>query len=68
MFTARLICSASECDVEEEVEAATVAELASLACACGCGMEIVGWPLHADPEDVAAVIALRGGGVLREAA
>jgi hypothetical protein len=68
VFTARLICSDPGCDAEDEVEAATVAELESLACDCGCALEIVGWPLVVEPEDVAVVLSLRRRGVLRDAA
>lgn len=68
MFTARLICSDPGCDAEDEVEAATVAELESLACDCGCAMAIVGWPLVVEPEELAAVVSLRRRGILRDAA
>jgi hypothetical protein len=68
MFAARLICSDPGCDAEDEVEAATVAELESLACDCGCAMVIVGWPLEVEPEELAAVVSLRARGVLLDAA
>lgn len=44
MFTARLICSDSDCAEEAQVQAATLAELERLLCVCGCGFEVIGWP------------------------
>jgi hypothetical protein len=58
MFVARLICSDAACAAEAVAEAATLRELETLACDCGCALEPIGWPDSAD-EPVAAVIALR---------
>lgn len=44
MFVARLICSAPECLAEAEARAATLEELDALACDCGCGLQVIGWP------------------------
>ena len=66
MFSARLICSDIDCTHDERVEAETMAELTALACECGCSLEIVGWPVFVEPEDVAAVIELRSRGLLRD--
>jgi len=66
VFVVRLICSETDCDFEDEVEVATLAELEALACDCGCTLEIVGWPAWVEPE--AVVIALRGRAVLARAA
>lgn len=57
MFVARLICSDSDCAEEEEVHAASLAELERLVCDCGCVLELIAWPDWA--EDEAQVIALR---------
>ena len=43
VFSARLICSDEECTEEFEARAATVAELETLACECGCALEVIGW-------------------------
>lgn len=43
VYTAVLICSDLECTERFEARG-TLAELAALACDCGCGLEIVGWP------------------------
>lgn len=67
MFSARLICSDTICTHDERVEAETMLELSTLACTCGCSLEIVGWPVFVEPEDVAAVIDLRSRGLLRDA-
>jgi hypothetical protein len=56
MFVARLVCSDPACGAEHEVCAPTVAELTTLSCECGWGLEMVAWP---DWEhDLAPVIAL----------
>ena len=44
MFTARLVCSDAACAEEIDAEAATLAELESLLCDCGCALAVVGWP------------------------
>ena len=58
MFIARLICSDEGCAAEVAAEAATLRELETLACDCGCALELIGWPDRAD-EPVAEVISLR---------
>ena len=58
MFVARLICSDEACAAEVVAEAATLRELETLVCDCGCGLEPIGWPDSAGAP-VAAVIALR---------
>ena len=44
MYVARLICSDDCCAEEILAEARTLAELETLACDCGCGLELIGWP------------------------
>jgi hypothetical protein len=46
VYVARLICSDEDCAAEVLAEARTLAELETLACACGCGLAIIGWPDH----------------------
>ena len=41
MLIAELSCSEPECTEVYEARAATLAELEALACACGCGLEVV---------------------------
>jgi hypothetical protein len=67
MFVARLICSDEDCAAEVAAEAATLRELETLACDCGCALAVVGWPDHVD-EPVTAVVALRVRRDLSEAA
>ena len=59
VFVARLICSDEACAVELAAEAATLRELETLACDCGCALELIGWPDRLYDEPVAAVISLR---------
>lgn len=59
MLIARLTCSDSDCAEESEVHADSLAELERLICDCGCALELVAWPDWAD--DVAEVVAIRGG-------
>ncbi|MGZ4267724.1 MAG: hypothetical protein ACXVFN_04960 [Solirubrobacteraceae bacterium] len=51
MLVARLICSDPACTVEAEARAATLAELESLACDCGCALEVLAWPDTDDDAD-----------------
>lgn len=44
MFVARLLCSDPVCAEDIAAEAPTLAELETLACECGCGVEVIGWP------------------------
>lgn len=44
MYVARLVCSDERCAEELVAEAATLAELETLACACGCGLALIAWP------------------------
>jgi hypothetical protein len=73
MYVARLVCVDSECAEEVTLEAATLRELETLVCDCGCALEVVGWPDVA-AEALAEVVMLRiqagsrRGGGLTEAA
>jgi len=58
MYTARLVCSDPGCPEALTAETATLAELESLLCDCGCALEVVGWPDVA-AEPLAQVILLR---------
>jgi hypothetical protein len=58
MFVARLLCSDVACAAEVAAEAATLRELETLVCDCGCALEPIGWPDRVD-EPVAAVVVLR---------
>ncbi len=51
MFVARLLCSDPACAEPFEAHARTLAELATLACDCGCGLEVLAISLG--PEDPA---------------
>lgn len=53
VYSARLICSEEACGEAALAEAETLEELDALACDCGCGLEIIGWPDHV--EDAIAV-------------
>ncbi len=55
MYIARLICSDQACADEIVAEARTLAELETLACDCGCALEVIGWP---DDVDDAVVVQL----------
>lgn len=50
MLVARLICSDPDCTAEAEARAGTLADLETLACDCGCSLEVIGWP---DADDAA---------------
>jgi len=63
VFVARLICSDEACAEAVQAEARTLAELEALACECGCGLAIVGFP---DWVEEPAVVALRRPGPLSE--
>jgi hypothetical protein len=58
MYVARLICSDVACAQELTAEAATLAELETLACECGCALELIGWPDSVEAS-LAEVIPLR---------
>jgi hypothetical protein len=58
MLAARLICSDEACAEELLAEAATLRELETLVCDCGCALEPIGWPDRAE-EPVASVVVLR---------
>jgi hypothetical protein len=53
MLVARLICSDEACADRFEARAATLGELDALACACGCALQLLGWP---DAEEDAAAL------------
>ena len=44
MYIAQVVCSDPSCAVETIVEAATIEEIMSLVCECGCAIDVVGWP------------------------
>jgi hypothetical protein len=48
VFVVRLICSDPACAEAFEARAATLGDLEALACACGCGLQVLGWPDAAD--------------------
>jgi len=58
VYSARLICSDSDCAAEITAEALTLRELGTLLCECGCALEVIGWPDVA-AEPLAEVIILR---------
>ena len=58
MYVAHLVCSDEACAAEVAAEAATLRELETLVCDCGCALELIGWPDSVD-EPVAEVISLR---------
>jgi hypothetical protein len=41
MLLARLICSDEDCTEEVELEGATLAEVETLACECGCALHVL---------------------------
>ncbi len=48
MVIGLLVCSDEDCtEVFEAV--GTVEELLALACDCGCGLELIGWPESVEP-------------------
>jgi hypothetical protein len=51
MLLARLICSDPACTAEAEARATTLAELETVACDCGCALEVLGWPDEDEPAD-----------------
>ena len=57
MYIARLNCSDAECGEEITAESATLHELETLICDCGCALAIVGWP-DATAEPPAEVVLL----------
>ena len=61
MYTARLVCSDPACAEEVAAQTATLRELETLICDCGCALEVVGWP-DVEAEQLAQVIILRVGG------
>jgi hypothetical protein len=58
MYTARLVCCDPGCAEAVEAETATLRELETLLCDCGCALEVIGWPDVA-AEPLAQVILLR---------
>jgi len=58
MYVARLVCSDADCAEGLTAEAATLRELETLICDCGCALEVIGWPDFA-AEPVAEVVRLR---------
>lgn len=68
VLIARLICSDPECAERITAEAATMRELETMMCDCGCGLEILGWPDHAEERHLAVVVRLPQRSRLDEAA
>jgi hypothetical protein len=64
MYSARLVCSDPACAEEIAVQTATLRELESLLCDCGCALSVIGWPDVA-AEPLAEVILLRVDAVRR---
>lgn len=58
MYIARLICSDEDCAEQVLAEAHTLGELETLACDCGCGLAVIGWPDHVDEPAAGVVIQL----------
>jgi hypothetical protein len=57
LYRALLFCSDDECtEVFEAV--GTIDELQTLACDCGCGLEVVGWPEPAEERGELELVAL----------
>jgi len=56
VFVARLLCSDPACPDEVSAEARTLRELEALACECGCGLEVIGFP---DEVEEAELVVLR---------
>ncbi len=48
MWIARLTCSDDGCPDEFDAVAETLAELETLACACGCALHVIGFADRAD--------------------
>ena len=45
LLLARLVCSEAVCAGHVlEIHAATLAELETLACECGCALHVIAWP------------------------
>jgi hypothetical protein len=59
LYRARLVCSGEECLAEYEV-LGTAAEIEALACDCGLGLQVLGWP-----EEEAGGPFERGQGAVR---
>jgi hypothetical protein len=57
VLVARLLCSDPACAEEIAAEARTLRELEVLACECGCGLEVIGFP---DRVEEAELVVLRG--------
>jgi hypothetical protein len=47
LYRALLICSDDECTEVFEAHG-TLDELETLACDCGCGLQVIGWPEEAE--------------------
>jgi hypothetical protein len=68
MYVARLICSDVQCAAELTAEAAEALELETLLCACGCTLEIIGWPDWVDEPGEVVMLRTRSARALRSAA
>jgi hypothetical protein len=60
VLVARLICSDRACTAAFEARAATLGELETLACACGCALHVLGWPDTADARTTPLELVLLG--------
>jgi hypothetical protein len=63
VYVARLICSATECAQGAVAEAPVLREVETLACQCGRGFEVIGWPDHVacGPSPGGEVVRLAAG-------
>ena len=69
MYLARLSCSDPECAEELSAETATLRELETLVCDCGCALEIIGWPdVAAEPLAQVVLLRVRQAGAARRRA
>jgi hypothetical protein len=60
VYIARLICSDEDCADEIVAEGRTLEELETLACECGCGLQLIGWPDRID-DPAGEVVVVRLG-------
>ena len=62
MFVARLVCSHAACTEVLEARAVTLAELETLACDCGCALQVLGFPDTAEDRDAMLEVEPVGAG------
>ena len=61
VFVARLVCSDAACAAMFAARAADARELDAVACACGCGLQVLGWPDAQDAGDGALELVVLAG-------